>query len=257
MDSRAAPVLRRMMATAAALPALMCADEVVAAAARMVDDCIDSDVLTRVRLDLSHPGALGEQGAVVQRGRELEVDADFGVALAAWGASHPSVLSYLVPGDDRRPRRISDVVSQQSWQATPAYAEVFRDRGGRYQLSLVTRLSGTIGVGWVLLRDGSDFSDADVDLARLLLPQLATLDAYAARVPDAVAPDLTPREQEVLRLLATGATAATIGRQLGVAESTVRKHLEHLYTKLDAHDRLTAVLNARIAPAVADDPDLA
>jgi len=56
---------------------------------------------------------------------------------------------------------------------------------------------------------------------------------------------LTPRETDVLRLLATGLTAHAVGRQLGIREATVRKHLERAYAKLGSHDRLGAVQLAR------------
>jgi DNA-binding CsgD family transcriptional regulator len=39
--------------------------------------------------------------------------------------------------------------------------------------------------------------------------------------------------------------AGLIARRHGISPTTVRKHLEHIYTKLDAHDRLLAVNRAR------------
>lgn len=56
---------------------------------------------------------------------------------------------------------------------------------------------------------------------------------------------LTDRELEVLTLMADGLTAVAIGRRLGIAPGTVRKHVEHLYDKLSCHDRLLAVTHAR------------
>jgi DNA-binding NarL/FixJ family response regulator len=53
--------------------------------------------------------------------------------------------------------------------------------------------------------------------------------------------DLTPRELDVLRLVADGRTNASIGRELGVAASTVKTHVASLLDKLDAHDRAHAV----------------
>lgn len=55
---------------------------------------------------------------------------------------------------------------------------------------------------------------------------------------------LTRREREVLAQLATGSTAAGIGRRLQISERTVHKHLENVYAKLEVHDRLGAVLRA-------------
>ncbi|WP_083873761.1 LuxR C-terminal-related transcriptional regulator [Frankia sp. QA3] len=56
---------------------------------------------------------------------------------------------------------------------------------------------------------------------------------------------LSPRETAALRLAADGMTAAAAGRRLGIAESTVHKHLERAYRKLGARDRVTAVLRAQ------------
>ena len=55
---------------------------------------------------------------------------------------------------------------------------------------------------------------------------------------------LTGREVEVLRLLAAGLNRKKIAGQLVVSESTVRSHLEHIYSKLDVSTRVGAVLFA-------------
>ncbi len=52
---------------------------------------------------------------------------------------------------------------------------------------------------------------------------------------------LSPRELEVLRLVAGGATNRAVGRQLFVSEATVKTHLLHLYDKLGVRDRAAAV----------------
>lgn len=55
---------------------------------------------------------------------------------------------------------------------------------------------------------------------------------------------LTPREAEVLTLVGRGATNGQAARSLGIRESTVKSHLEHLFAKLGVNDRTTAVLRA-------------
>ena len=56
---------------------------------------------------------------------------------------------------------------------------------------------------------------------------------------------LTPREQEVLRLLAQGASNQEIARQLVVSLTTVKKHVGSLLLKLAAENRTHAVARAR------------
>jgi DNA-binding NarL/FixJ family response regulator len=55
---------------------------------------------------------------------------------------------------------------------------------------------------------------------------------------------LSPRELEVLRLVAGGATNRAVARQLFVSEATVKTHLLHLYDKLGVRDRAAAVAMA-------------
>jgi DNA-binding NarL/FixJ family response regulator len=52
---------------------------------------------------------------------------------------------------------------------------------------------------------------------------------------------LTPREIEVLQLVAAGNTNAQVAQQLFISETTVKTHLKHIYRKLNADDRAAAV----------------
>ncbi|MCP4360299.1 MAG: response regulator transcription factor [Chloroflexi bacterium] len=53
---------------------------------------------------------------------------------------------------------------------------------------------------------------------------------------------LTPREMDVLRLMATPATYNQIGEQLSISEETVRTHAKNILTKLDQPNRTQAVI---------------
>lgn len=55
---------------------------------------------------------------------------------------------------------------------------------------------------------------------------------------------VSPRQADVLRLLIEGKSNKAISRDLGIAESTVKTHLETLYRKLDATSRTQAVVAA-------------
>jgi DNA-binding NarL/FixJ family response regulator len=59
--------------------------------------------------------------------------------------------------------------------------------------------------------------------------------------PPPQVPDLTPRERQVLLLLAQGLTTDEVAKQLFIGLSTVRTHLHRLRTKLDLKDRAQLV----------------
>ncbi len=56
--------------------------------------------------------------------------------------------------------------------------------------------------------------------------------------------EFTPRELEILRVLATGRDTATIADRLGIAPHTVEWHLRHVMEKLRVHSKLQALVAA-------------
>ena len=71
---------------------------------------------------------------------------------------------------------------------------------------------------------------------------------YARRPPPSEQPatlgELTPRELEVLRLVARGLSNAAIARELVLGDATVKTHVARIFQKLDLHDRAQAVVLA-------------
>jgi LuxR family maltose regulon positive regulatory protein len=63
--------------------------------------------------------------------------------------------------------------------------------------------------------------------------------------PPGLLDPLTDRELDVLRLLPTDLSTAQIAEHLVSSYHTVRTHLKHIYSKLDAHSRHEAVTRAR------------
>jgi DNA-binding NarL/FixJ family response regulator len=63
---------------------------------------------------------------------------------------------------------------------------------------------------------------------------------------------LTPREQEVLRLLAKGLTPKAIAAELFISRKTVATHIQRILTKLDVHSRAEAVAIAHRGGLVDD-----
>jgi two-component system nitrate/nitrite response regulator NarL len=58
------------------------------------------------------------------------------------------------------------------------------------------------------------------------------------------APALTPREQEILHLIAAGKSLPQIAKDLYLGLTTVKTHVQHLYEKLGVSDRAAAVASA-------------
>ena len=72
-----------------------------------------------------------------------------------------------------------------------------------------------------------------------LSPSVATRLTGSLRRPANAS--LSPREIDVLRLVARGASNKEIARQLHLSEATVKSHLLHIFTKLEVNDRTQAV----------------
>jgi DNA-binding NarL/FixJ family response regulator len=77
-----------------------------------------------------------------------------------------------------------------------------------------------------------------------LAPSVSRVLVRQAAAP-APSVQLTTRELDVLRLVATGASNREIGAALHLGEATVKSHLLHAFTKLDAKSRTGAVTRAR------------
>ena len=76
-----------------------------------------------------------------------------------------------------------------------------------------------------------------------LSPQAAAYLLSEVRAPE-TAEALTEREREVLRLLVQGHSNKEIGRDLQIAEDTVKTHVKHIMAKLGVQSRTQAVLYA-------------
>lgn len=70
------------------------------------------------------------------------------------------------------------------------------------------------------------------------------IERFVAREPGVTLPELTEREQEVLRQLARGRSNGEIASELFLAVETVKSHVASILMKLDVRDRTQAVIAA-------------
>jgi DNA-binding NarL/FixJ family response regulator len=103
------------------------------------------------------------------------------------------------------------------------------------------------GAAGYLLKDTSraDLLAAIVSASRgetVLSPSVATRLVTRMRAP--VTESLSPREAEVLSLVARGLTNGEIGKALFISETTVKTHLLRVFGKLGVSDRTAAVTTA-------------
>ena len=103
------------------------------------------------------------------------------------------------------------------------------------------------GATGYLLKDADALDVVDAIRAAMagevrLDPAVAAALAASMRTRPSAAESLTPREREVVFLVAEGATNREIGKRLGVAERTARTHVSNILAKLDLASRTQAAM---------------
>jgi PAS domain S-box-containing protein len=120
-------------------------------------------------------------------------------------------------------------LAREGWPVTGRELSI-RTRDGRRRmlLSTIALRQGEASLYLHLLRNGGAGSD----------------DSNVGVGPKVEA-TLTPRQREVLGLLAQGVAAKAIARKLGISETTVRNHIRAVLLELGCHSQLEAVAEAR------------
>jgi DNA-binding NarL/FixJ family response regulator len=80
-------------------------------------------------------------------------------------------------------------------------------------------------------------------IVKKLLTQFQNVPPQTSPVPPALA-ELTPREKEVLQLIASGASNREISQQLYISEGTVKNHVTNILNRLSLRDRTQAAIVA-------------
>lgn len=151
----------------------------------------------------------------------------------------------LRTGDTRTVTTIDDFYSLRQWLATPMYQEAFRSYGVHHLMSCPLSARGPRGRRVVLFRgQGLGFDTRDRMLMSLLRPHLDELYRLQRSLRVDHSALLTPRQAELLALVAGGRTTAQIAASLFLSEGTVRKHLENIFQRLGVTNRAAAVSRA-------------
>jgi DNA-binding CsgD family transcriptional regulator len=133
----------------------------------------------------------------------------------------------------------ADTWSTRAWANTPS-ASAFVGMTDEVLVPM-TPLGGT-DRRLLLFRDerSPEFSEREKAMLALARPHLAELHTRRDRELRGE-PNLTPRQWEVLRRVATGASNTQIARDLGLSDATVRKHLENVFVRLGVQSRTEAL----------------
>lgn len=168
--------------------------------------------------------------------------------------AHP-LYAYNASTLTSRPATMAQVVAD-GWELTEPVVALMEELGfTEHQMTIpLTRNSHGARDAYALVSE-VPYLDDDVERAAAVQSLVAGLDSHVRllraaladgeQAPDLTCVPLTPRERVVLDLVADGHTVEGIAARLAISPRTVHKHQEHLYRKLGAVDRLSAVLSAQ------------
>lgn len=159
--------------------------------------------------------------------------------------------------------RLSDFVDREQLKTLPFYTHVLAPLGVEYQVAFSLGSPMRRVIAFSLNRAASDFTDNEVATLELVRPHLTPI---YRRLCDRVEPPaherrtraaietlarthgLTDREAEVLSAIVAGGDTQAVAGHLDISVRTVRKHLEHLYRKLNVSNRAgaTAAVNKAV-----------
>jgi DNA-binding NarL/FixJ family response regulator len=189
--------------------------------------------------------ALADDHAIVLEGLKLVLSGIGNLVVAGEAADGAQLLALL----EREPADL--LVMDLGMPGVDGLAFVQRLRARHPALRILV-LTGSAGAGMAhaAIEAGANGYLVKSGDIRHLVPALMALregrnfvaarDAAAAATPDALAA-LTRREQQILMLIARGATAGDIAAQLDISPLTARKHRENLMRKLDLHNTAEVV----------------
>jgi DNA-binding CsgD family transcriptional regulator len=133
----------------------------------------------------------------------------------------------------------SDFYSQAELRRAPFWVEYLASNDVNYAIHVpLPGPPGRTRYVW-FTRSRPDFSERDRLVLAVLRPHLTDVFLDAERRRRGI-PHLSPREQEVLQLVAQGFTNADIARILFISPATVAKHMEHIFDRTGVRSRSAA-----------------
>ncbi len=168
--------------------------------------------------------------------RELgEISVRYDRGMLGAKAAHAKGAVDLAEGD----ARAALLSLRRAWQVWQELEAPYESARVRVLLGLTCRALGDDDTAALELEAARDI------FAQLgAVPDLARVDSLTRRAPAVDAHGLTPRELQVLRLVATGETNKAIAAELVLSERTVDRHVSHIFTKLGVSSRAAATAYA-------------
>jgi DNA-binding NarL/FixJ family response regulator len=192
-----------------------------------------------------HPVVRAGMAAVLSEEPDFDV-----VGQAQHGAEALALVPVLTPDlvlMDLRMPVLDGVAATRAIRALPTAPEVLVLTTYDTDADIVTAVEA--GARGYLLKDARPRDLADA-IRRAVAGETVLAPAVAARLADRLRGDapptveLTPRERDVLALVADGLSNAEIGARLFIGEATVKTHLLRSFAKLEVSDRTAAVTTA-------------
>lgn len=180
---------------------------------------------------------------------------DFTPMFAAYVHEHP-VIAYVEATRDGRARTISDFLSPPEFHRLGLHGEFFGPLGFGDQLSTTLQTARGKQILGIALNRSGVFTEPDRVLLDALRPHLViayqnavsysralsrrSTDESFTTDADTTLDRLTNRQRDVLRAISQGYTNVQIAGELGISVGTVKKHLEHIFDRLQVQTRIAA-----------------
>ncbi|MDV7241716.1 MULTISPECIES: response regulator transcription factor [Rhodococcus] len=190
---------------------------------------------TRVLVVDDHP--VVRDGVITQLGRYSDIQvvghaATAAAAITACSLEQPDIVLL----DLRLPDALAADVVPQLKAAAPNCRILLFTAFPEHAAVEPSLAAGAVGV---LVKDASGTALGDA------LRQVARTGTYQGSVSETRGAAVSPREYDVLRLVASGHTNIEVGHELHLSVNTVKSYLRNLMQKLDARNRAQLITNAR------------